>query len=167
MNAAVTAEALSAGGIHAQTAPLSRCAATTKAGEPCPKAPMTGREMCLAHADEETRRAAGFVPEAGAAGRPPKPRSIDVWREKVEGEIEIWMKPFRDALDATDMLGGPDHKIRVRAAESVLDRVYGKPTQRSEVSGPDGAALPAWLLLVAPSAQASDGAEPSSSLSGS
>ena len=153
MNAAVTAEALSAGKIHAKTAPLSRCAATTKAGEPCPKAPMTGREMCLAHADEETRRAAGFVPEAGAAGRPPKPRSIDVLREKVEGEIDLWLKPFYDALDATDMLGGLDHKTRLRAADSVLDRVYGKPTQRNELSGADGAALPAWLLLVAPSAQ--------------
>ena len=107
----------------------------TKAGEACPKAPLTGRETCLAHADETTRMVAGFVPFAGAAGRPAKPRSIDVWRETVEAEIEIWTKPYRDALDATDMLGGPDHKTRMRASDSVLDRVYGKPMQRTELSG--------------------------------
>ena len=144
----------------------TRCTATTKAGDPCSAAPMTGRETCMAHADLETRKAVGFVAEAGAAGRPPKRRAIDVLREKVENEIDLWLKPFSDALGATDMLGGPDHKTRMRAADSVLDRVYGKPTQRNELSGADGAALPTWLLLVAPSAQTRDRADSVPSLPG-
>ena len=120
----------------------------TKAGEPCSATPLIGRETCLAHADEATRIAAGFVPSAGAAGRPPKPRSIDVWRQTVEAEIEIWTRPYRDALDATDMLGGPDYKTRMRASDSVLDRVYGKPMQRNGVAGPGSGPVPLWMALV-------------------
>ena len=137
-----------------------RCTATTKAGEPCSAAPMTGRETCMAHADLETRKAVGFVAEAGAAGRPPKPKRFEVWREKVEADFEKWTKPYVDALEATKDDGSADHVIRMKASDAVLDRAYGKPTQRTELSGPDGGAVPLWLQVVAPQEAATGGMPP-------
>ena len=135
----------------------ARCTATTKAGDPCSAAPRTGRDTCMAHADLETRKAVGFVAEAGAAGRPPKPKAFEVWREKVEADFELWTRPFVDALSAQKDDGAPDHAIRMKASEAVLDRAYGKPTQRNEITGANGEAVPAWLLLVAPADAAKDG----------
>ena len=37
---------------------------------------------------------------------------------------------------------------RVRAAELLLDRAWGKPRQPAELSGPEGKALPALYTLV-------------------
>ena len=37
-----------------------KCSATTRAGGLCPRPPRKDHDSCLAHADEETRAAAGF-----------------------------------------------------------------------------------------------------------
>lgn len=73
--------------------------------------------------------------KGGAATR--KPRLIEVLRERVEADIDIWLSPFSDALSALNTTGQPDHRTRMSAAEAVLDRVYGKPTQRAEVEVDD------------------------------
>lgn len=69
---------------------------------------------------------------------------MKVWREQVEAEFETWIKPYRDALEATKSsayMGQvtesevADLELRIQAAEKVFDRVFGKPTQPTEVSG--------------------------------
>ena len=137
--------------MSASTPTTSRkCSATTKAGKPCSVSAMEGRETCLSHADEATRLAAGFGAEAAGrlGGRPPKPRPMEILRAKVEAEFDIWIKPFEDARVAVREDGSPDHAGRMKASESVLDRVYGKPTARTELSGPDEEAIPIWLRIV-------------------
>lgn len=110
-----------------------RCHATTRKGAACQAAPLSERDVCLAHADADTRALVGFVPDAGAlGGRPAKPPVLDVLRERVEAEIDRCIAPFEEALAATRN-GEPDHAIRLRAAESVLDRLYGKPTHKTEL----------------------------------
>jgi hypothetical protein len=65
----------------------------------------------------------------------PKPKVTEVLRERVEAELEDWLRPFYAARD------GDDPQLALKAAESVLDRVYGRPKQTSEISGPDGSAI--------------------------
>lgn len=127
------------------------CAGTTKKGQSCKAHPLKGTERCLAHSDPETRASVGFVPEAGVlGGRPPKPRVIDVIRERIEGDVDAVLAPLFDGLQADRGLalmlkgGGmeveliTDHETRIKAALALLDRVYGRPRQATEVTGADG-----------------------------
>ena len=112
---------------------------------------MNGHDTCLAHADEATREASGFTREAGKlGGRPPKPKPFDVWREQIESDFDAWKRPYEDALRAQRDNGSPDHPTRMKAADAVLDRVYGKPTTRTELSSSeDGAVTIATLAAAA------------------
>lgn len=126
-----------------------KCSAITKAGKRCKARPLKESEFCLAH-DEKARETAGFGGAQEGAGRPAKPKAVDVLREKVEAEIEEWLRPLEDARSATrgiaiSLKGGgmelvdvPDHGMRVTAVKEVLDRVYGKPKQATEITGADG-----------------------------
>lgn len=70
----------------------------------------------------------GFVAEAGKlGGRPKKPRVIDALHEAVEREAERIVAAYLDGLSHDDQA------LRIKAADALLDRVHGKPTQRSEV----------------------------------
>lgn len=130
-----------------------RCKGKTKDGPPCRAWALQGSKpaRCLAHSDAETRDSVGFTPEAGRrlGGRPRQPRVTEVMRERVEAEVESILRAYFDALDASrPMLVGKgkdrrvveqvDHYFRLRAANALLDRVYGKPRQAHELSGPDG-----------------------------
>ena len=42
----------------------------------------------------------------------------------------------------TIMRKSDDEGIRLKAAQLILERAYGKPTQHNEHSGPDGGAIP-------------------------
>lgn len=107
----------------------------------------------------------------GKAGRPRNPRAIDVLTDRVEGDIERWIAPYEDALLATRG-GAPDHSVRLRAAEAILDRAYGKPTQRAQVELDHGDRTPApFDYAVAAEAEAAfnalclpEGIEPASIL---
>jgi hypothetical protein len=82
-----------------------------------------------------------IVGDNGFAGRKPKPRVIDVMKERIEDEIEDVLSVYREAARATRIENGqevPDHAIRLRAVEALNDRAYGKPKQVSEISGPEG-----------------------------
>jgi hypothetical protein len=41
-----------------------------------------------------------------------------------------------------DIAESEDAELALKASEILLNRVYGKPTERKELSGPDGAAIP-------------------------
>lgn len=112
-----------------------RCHAITKAGEPCPTPPLHGSDYCIAHSDAKTRESLGFVAANGKAGRPRIPRASELMRERVENESEQIVAVYWDAMNATLKDGEPDHQIRLQALRDLLDRVYGKPTTKTELTG--------------------------------
>lgn len=125
------------------------CKGTTKAGKPCRANPLHDGDYCLAHSDPETRESVGFIPDNGFGGRKPNPRAVDVLREKLEAEIDEWLQVYIGAREATKPVGVgsgedfqmveiPDHALRLRALADAFDRVYGKPKQATELSGPGG-----------------------------
>lgn len=76
----------------------------------------------LPHADQATRAALGSTAEAGKlGGRPAKPKPFDVWREQIEEDFDAWKRPYEEALRAKRDDGTPDHAIRMRASDAVLD----------------------------------------------
>jgi hypothetical protein len=102
---------------------------------------MTDSDVCLAHADEKQRVSTGFGVNGG---RPRKLRAIDVLRERVEAEIDKWLKPLEDGLTAERAIVvgdgsharlefAPDMPVRLKAAQMALDRVYGRPAQQHDV----------------------------------
>lgn len=118
------------------------CDATNKAGSPCQAAPLLGRPYCRAH-DPDTPGNARFGGSNGG-GRPRKPRAGDVLRERIETDIDKWLKPLEDSLEAgrAVVVGTgpnawvevvPDYAVRLRATADALDRVYGRPAQSHEV----------------------------------
>ena len=52
----------------------------------------------------------------------------------------------RAAMVKVDALDSVDERIRQDAASEILDRVLGKPTQRQELSGPEGGLVPVKIL---------------------
>src|SRR5215218_7398656 len=127
--------------------PKRSCEGTTKTGEECHAAPLADSAYCLAHSDEEVREKDGFGGSQPGAGRPPLPIPHVVLREKVEAEIEGWLAPYERARNAKRPVTvgkGPgshvewvdDHKTQLRAADAVLDRVYGKARAAVEVCQP-------------------------------
>lgn len=126
-----------------------KCEATTKAGKPCKGPPLRGRTVCLAHADEETRGSVRFSGPQEGSGRPRHPRAVDVIRERIERDLDKWLKPLEDSLEAgravvvgtgpkarLEMV--PDYVVRLRAVADALDRAYGRPAQSHEVEHTPG-----------------------------
>jgi hypothetical protein len=116
------------------------CAAKTRAGNACRAVPLRDGDYCLAHSSEETRDSVRFGGPQEGSGRPRATRPSDALRERVEADIDRWLRPYEEALEATRTIvvgqGSqahlehvPDHRVRMRAAEAVLDRVYGRPRQ--------------------------------------
>lgn len=123
---------------------MSKCTATTKKGTACKAAPLTGTDRCLSHSDAKTRKDMHFV-----GGRKPNPRSIDLIRERIEQDIDSWMRVLLEARDAnkTVQVGYgenaytevvPDHGARLAAFREAHDRAYGRPKQQTELTGADG-----------------------------
>lgn len=88
----------------------------------------------------------------GQGGRKKKVHPYDVLRKRFEEEAERYFKPFEDSLQAMKAVvvgnGGSarielveDMLTRMRAAEAVMDRIYGRPKQVNEITGADGGAL--------------------------
>lgn len=125
---------------------MAQCSATTKRGTRCKAKPLHDRDVCLAHADADTRASARFTPESGRlGGRPRKPRAIEILRERVERDVDRYLQPLEDGLTADrGLVVGDgeharveyvtDHGTRLKAAREVLDRVYGRPTQTHDVT---------------------------------
>lgn len=69
-----------------------------------------------------------------------------IMREMVEEKIIDFLKPYMEALTAekevvvghgrsAHVVKVPDHRARMQAAESLFDRVYGKPKQQTVLEG--------------------------------
>lgn len=132
-----------------------RCRGTTKKGKPCRAAALKGTDRCIAHSDKAVQVEMGFGgPENGAKGGAAtrRPRVIERMRERVEEDIEKIIAPYFDAIENAIVTATHEGQVipsevadlgaRIKAAEALLDRVYGKPRQVTEVSGPDGGAVP-------------------------
>lgn len=124
------------------------CTATTKAGKRCKASPLKGQDVCLAHADAETRESTGFIARNGKGGRPRNPRAVDVLRERIEADIDKWLEPLEEGLTASRglVVGDGSHArveyvedygTRIKAHREAFDRAFGKPTQptREETTG--------------------------------
>lgn len=143
-----------------------RCSGTHVTGRPCRGWAIKGTGLCMGHQPKEIQMEYGFDPANGKGGRR-KPNALEIMRVRVEAEIDEILKPFFDGLTAEKALavsGGykeagyveyvDDPAIRMKAAEALLDRVYGKPKQTTELSGPDGG--PVSIELPKTSERASD-----------
>lgn len=92
------------------------------------------------------------MPVGGArpgAGRPKGSRSAATKQQQATlGELAKALAP--EALDAlaSVMRTGQSEAARVSAANSILDRGYGKPVQAVEHAGKDGAPIPfdGWVI---------------------
>lgn len=114
--------------------PDRRCHATNRAGEPCRAAPLRGSQWCSAH-DRQLPAADRFgSPERSAKAATGVERRLpsvtERMRERVEAESEAILAPYFEALAE-----GGDVEQRMRAAERLLDRVFGRPKQATELSG--------------------------------
>ncbi len=140
-----------------------RCKGQTTAGKRCRAWPLKGTERCAAHPVSPDSARFGSPEQAAAAGklggRPRLPRPHEVLREKIEGDIERWLAPLDDALQAqravvvgsgehAELEWVPDHKIRLQAVREAHDRVYGKPAQALELTGPAGGPIAAEFTAV-------------------
>ena len=67
--------------------------------------------------------------QPGNPGGPGRPSKMEQWRRKVEAEFDEWVEPYYRARAADDP------QLAMKAADQVFDRLFGKATQRSEVSG--------------------------------
>lgn len=122
-----------------------KCSATTNAGKPCGAPPRDGSDTCVSHASKEEKETLRFGGAQPGAGRPPRPKAIDIYREKVEAERDAWFKVLEDARDAERALvvgDGPtahiehvdDHPTRLKAFKEAHDRVFGKAMQYHDVT---------------------------------
>lgn len=141
-----------------------RCAATTKKGTPCKAVPRNDTGLCNAHSPKEVQEASGFGGAQPNSGRPKLPKVTDLARQRVEQAVEALLEPYFRTLgvefdQAGRVVRVPGAKLvhkdqngtfvtdiddlgaRIMAAEKLLDRVYGKPRQSTEVTGPDGGPL--------------------------
>jgi hypothetical protein len=145
-----------------------RCKGKTKKGKRCHAPPLKDKDFCSAHdPDTPALERFGSHARARAAGvlggRPPLPKPTDVARELIEANIAAVLRPHFKAiglllnddgtveqLDHGAILTGESKDGYVRAsdiedlgaqmaaAEKLMDRVYGRPKQTQEISGPDG-----------------------------
>jgi hypothetical protein len=88
------------------------------------------------HAGGEAR---GSVKGGENRRRPP---ASEIFRERVEAELGDWLRPYNAARDSGD------HALALKAADSILDRAYGRARQATELSGPDGGAITIEQLAV-------------------
>lgn len=138
-------------------AKLKWCTAKTRKGKRCHARPLKGTRRCGAHPLSTGLDPVFGSPEQAAAagklgGRPRLPLPHERMRELVEENIEALVAPYLEAVRDSVVVAKyegevlpsehPDLGARVAAVERLLDRVYGKPRQVSEISGPGGAPIP-------------------------
>lgn len=62
------------------------------------------------------------------------PKAAKTLIDALDAEYAVVVGGGRDAADHIEMVA--DYDLRVKAANAILDRMYGKPAQ--EITGPDG-----------------------------
>jgi hypothetical protein len=141
--------------------PMPQCPKYTNAGNPCPTrcqvVEIRGKfyklETCVMHAPEVIRKELGIIGGARpGSGRKRKVHPLDILRQRFEAEAERYFEPFEQALSAMKAVvvgnGASAHiemvedvALRLAAVEKLMDRIYGRPKQISEITGADGGAL--------------------------
>lgn len=149
---------------------MAKCDGTTKRGTPCKAGPLKGTTRCAAHPLDPASPRFGSPAQAREAGlkggRPALPKPTDVARKLIEEHVTAVLRPHFLALgielhadgSTTRLDGGAlmygeskdgdivasnfeDLGAQMEAAEKLLNRVYGKPKQSTEISGPEGGPL--------------------------
>lgn len=135
-----------------------RCAGTNKAGQPCAAPPLRpgtvidGTTVAGAHCrthDPDLPASARIQGPQPGGGRPRKPRAVDILREHAEAHAADVLRVVTEGMaaersvvvgsgDCAHIETVPDHPTRLAAVRELLDRAYGRPTQATEISGPDG-----------------------------
>ena len=110
------------------------CEGTNRAGQPCRAAPLRDGQWCSAH-EPKLPAAIRFGSSEQAAGAATgvdrrTPSVTEQMRERVEAEAEAILAPYFEALAE-----GQDIEQRMRAAERLLDRVFGRPKQSTQPGG--------------------------------
>lgn len=114
-------------------------------------------KTCITHMDPELRRKRGIRWSGNpdfdiSQGRAKKPTASSILRERFEADADRYLKPLEEAIQAMKavVVGNGAHarienvedfSLRLRAMEVMLDRVYGKPTATTEITGAGGAPL--------------------------
>ena len=126
-----------------------RCTATTKQGKPCKSPPQRGKNVCLSH-DVETREAVRFSGAQPGAGRPRRPREVELYQEVADEMREEMRAVLKEGLLAEQavVVGGnsanahiemiPDNGHRLTTMREIMDRLHGKAAQTTtlDASGP-------------------------------
>ncbi len=87
--------------------------------------------------DTDSERDAGGKFAKGNKGGPGRARLPEAVRDMMVAATPKAAQALIAALDAsTGEAGEPDHEVRMKAANYIMDRIYGKPTQA--VVGEDG-----------------------------
>lgn len=140
---------------------MPKCSRLTNAGNPCQmtSAVVTIRgkryklKTCVMHAPEAIKKELGVhYTSARNQGRKKKKTALDLVRERIEEEAERYLQPLEDAMVALKAVvvgnGSSAHleytedlALRVDTAFKILDRVYGRPKQITELSGINGDAM--------------------------
>lgn len=117
-----------------------KCKATTKAGNPCQRT-ATVDDFCVAHTTNPEKSITKHLvpgPHPGG-GRPRRPREIELLQRVADEKVAELKAVYSDGLvaDKSLVVGNgpsahlelvPDHPHRHRVAESIIDRLHGKPT---------------------------------------
>lgn len=120
------------------------CVSLTRAGKPCRARPLKGTDLCLSHSDRDTQVSIGFGGPQEGAGRPRRPREIELIQEVADEYRQELRDVFSDGLIAERgvVVGDGEHarveyvtdnSHRLATAKEILDRLHGKPTQRVDV----------------------------------
>lgn len=119
--------------------------------------PATADGLCVNHSPAHRELIAAARAAGGTASA--KPRARDVLREELERvareQAPALLGVYTDAMQAEKWVATgpfkteavPDHAIRLKAADSVLDRALGKPGSTLELSGADGGPITLAALL--------------------
>ena len=110
------------------------CQATNRSYQPCRAAPLTGSNDCRAHDPQlpaDTRFGSSEQATQAAVGVERRtPGVMELMRKQVEARAEEVLAPYSEALREGDNL-----EQRMKAADRLLDRVFGRPRQSTELQG--------------------------------
>lgn len=152
------------------------CKGTTKAGKPCKNAPLKDNDHCIGHLSAKEKEALGFGGPQPGSGRPRMPKPTELARQLLEQHIEVVFAPHFKTLGYDIEIKGGEMKLiasefggakvygeskdgyievsdyddlgaMIAAAEKLLDRVYGRPKQTTELTGEGGGPIETRELI--------------------